>query len=468
MTVMQKIATALIVFVLAAAFAVMANAADRKPNIILIMADDLGYEDLGCQGHEAIRTPVLDRLAASGIRLTNFHSGATVCTPSRMALLTGSYAVRLGWEKGVVGAMMGKHEGMNPKALTIAEIFKSAGYATGISGKWHIGDQPDTRPDAQGFDSTYWIPVSNNATDEIWRGGELSEKPFENRLLTQKFTDEALRFIEANKDRPFLLYLAYTAPHFPVEPHPEWKGHSSFGDYGDVVEELDSRIGEVLAAIRDLSLEKDTIVVFLSDNGPNPNEQANCRPFRGSKWSALEGGTRVPGIVSWTGEIPPGQTSDALVSAMDLLPSLCRAAGINWQDRSPELPPVDGLDVWDTFLGKSNSHPRTELLHWHGKSNQPQAISSGNWKLFFERRHALEGLGTDRATPEQHERLAALRRDLGSATANLPLLIRLDGDPGETIDLSEQYPERVSEMTARARELTREIEDAPKLPIVDM
>lgn len=442
-----------------------ASAADRKPNIILIMVDDLGYEDLACYGHDSIRTPVLDGLAASGIRLTNFHSGATVCTPSRMALLTGAYPVRLGWKQGVVGYKMGRHDGMAPEALTIAEIFKSAGYATAISGKWHIGDQPDTRPDAQGFDRTFFIPLSNNQIDEIWRGGDIAEKPFENRLLTEKFTEEAKTFIKANKEQPFFLYLAYTAPHFPVEPHPEWEGLSSFGKYGDVVEELDSRIGEVLTTVRDLALEKHTIVVFMSDNGPQPGQKANCRPYRGEKWSALEGGTRVPGIVSWPGVIPAGQTSNALVSAMDLLPTLCRAAGINWQERSQGKPTVDGLDVWDTFLGKAKDHPRTELLHWHGMDGGPQAITSGDWKLFFNRRHALEGSGTRRATPEQNEQLAPLRKALKSDNANSPFLIKLSDDPGELTDLSKKSPERVQKMQARAEELAKAITDAPALPV---
>jgi arylsulfatase len=429
------------------------TAADRKPNVILILADDLGYEDLNCYGHETIRTPALDQLADSGIRLTRFHSGATVCTPSRMALLTGSYPVRYGWEKGVVGFKMGLHEGMSGEAVTIAEIFKSAGYTTGIVGKWHIGDQPDTRPDAQGFDSSYWMTVSNNATDELWRGGKMVEKPFTNCLLTERFTEESKRFIRENQERPFFLYIPYTAPHFPVEPHPDWIGRSNFWKYGDVVEELDSGIGEIIKCVRDLGLEKETVVVFLSDNGPEPKELANCRPYRGEKWSALEGGTRVPCIVSWPGVIPAGQTSDALTSAIDLLPTLCRAAGIDWKERDPDLPPLDGFDVWDTFTGDSTRHPRNELLHWHGLSKDPQAITIGNWKLFFDLRHTLEGIGTKRLTIEQAEKVAELRQRAKSSDTPLPFLVNLNHDPGETIDLSTQYPERVRKMEARANEL---------------
>jgi len=442
-----------------------ASASARKPNLVLIMVDDLGYEDLGCYGHPSIRTPVLDQLAGSGIRLTNFHSGATVCTPSRMALLTGAYPVRLGWKQGVVGYKMGRHDGMSPEALTIAEIFKAAGYTTGISGKWHVGDQPDTRPTGQGFDHAFWIPLSNNQIDELWRAGEIIEKPFENRLLTEKFTEEAKRFVKAHRNQPFFLYVPYTAPHFPVEPHPEWKGRSKFGKYGDVVEELDSRVGELLTTLRELKLERHTIVVFTSDNGPNPREQANCRPFRGEKWSALEGGTRVPCIVSWPAVLPAGRTTNALVSAMDLLPTLSKACGIDWKTQGRGKPPVDGLDVWGTLTGTSNTHPRTELLHWHGMDGGPQAITSGDWKLFFDRSHALTGSGTARATPEQKEQLAPLRKALKSDTPNEPFLCNLRDDPGETIDLGARFPERVRELQSRARTLTKEIMEAPILPV---
>ena len=174
-------------------------AAERRPNVILIMADDLGYQDLGCYGHPSIRTPVLDRLAGEGVRLTDFHSGATVCTPSRMALLTGAYPVRLGWTRGVMGYLMGMHDGMSPEALTIAEIFQSDGYATAISGKWHLGDQPDTRPHAQGFQSTYHLSHSNNQVTKVWRGNQVVEEPFDNRKLTEQFTAEAIRFIRSTR-----------------------------------------------------------------------------------------------------------------------------------------------------------------------------------------------------------------------------------------------------------------------------
>ncbi len=448
-----------------AMLAVSCPAAERRPNVILIMADDLGYQDLGCYGHPSIRTPALDRLAGEGIRLTDFHSGASVCTPSRMALLTGAYPVRVGWTRGVAGHKMGWHDGLSPDALTIAEIFQSEGYATAISGKWHIGDQLDTRPSNQGFESTYYLTHSNNQSKEVWRGDEVVEKPFDNRMLSEKFTTGAIRFIREQKDRPFFLYLPYTAPHFPVQPHPEWKGRSKFGDYGDVIEELDFRIGELIGTLKQLGIEKHTIVVVTSDNGPNPNEQASPLPFRGEKWSALEGGTRVPCIVSWPGVIPAGQVSGALVSAMDLLPSLSRACGIDWQAKSRGKPKIDGFDVWDTLLGKQTTPPRGELLYWHGMDPEPQAIRVGESKLFFDRRHALEGQGTVRATPEQVEKIKPYREALHADTANPPILFHLNNDVGETLDVSAEFPDEVKTLRARADDMVAGIKADGILPI---
>ena len=399
------------------------SVSQARPNVILIMADDLGYHDLGSYGHPSIKTPVLDRLAKDGIRLTSFYSGGTVCTPSRIALLTGAYPPRLGWTKGVLGYMIPNHKGVSSKALTLAEIYKAAGYRTAISGKWHLGDKPKFLPQRQGFDDTYYIKRSNNQTKELWRADELSEKPFDNRLLTEKFTQEAIAFIKKNKDRPFFLYVPYTAPHFPVQAHPGWKGKSDFGAYGDVVEEMDHRIGEILATLEAENLDKQTIVVFLSDNGPQPGEKAQATPFRGMKWDALEGGTRVPCIVRWPGVIPAGQESDALIAAIDLLPTLVHACGIDLKAARAGSHPIDGVNVWATLLGKKDvPHPRDDLLYWHGKSGF-HAIRVGEWKLFPDRRGAK-----------------LKDKEIG------PALFHLTNDAGEKKDLAGGYPEKVRTM----------------------
>lgn len=433
-----------------------------KPNVILILADDLGYYDLSSYGHPSIKTPVLDRIGSEGFRLTNFHSGATVCTPSRMALLTGCYPVRLGWTQGVVGYKMGMQDGMSPDALTIAEVFKSEGYRTGISGKWHLGDQPETRPANQGFQEVYGILHSNNQTKKLYRGADIVEEPFENRLLTEKFSSEAIRFIRANAKQPFFLYLPYSAPHFPVEPHPDWKGKSAFGDYGDVVEEMDFRIGEIIAVLDELKLSESTIIIFTSDNGPNPKEKADSLPFRGEKWSALEGGTRVPCVIRWPSKISPGKVSDMPVSAIDLLPTLCSAAGIDWKSKRIDQPPIDGRDLFEALTKEGSQAAPQELLYWEGMSPEPRAIRVGDWKLFFDPKYALEGPGTSRKSNEQAEKVEALKN---STSADESLLFNLRDDPGETTDLAEKFPEKVTELKERAELLKREIDTSAKLEI---
>jgi arylsulfatase A-like enzyme len=407
----------------------------RPPNVILIMADDLGYHDVACYGHPVIKTPALDKLAQDGVRLTSFYAGATVCTPSRMALLTGAYPSRLGWTQGVVGYMIDTSQGLNPKALTMAEVFKANGYQTALVGKWHLGDRPPFRPHRQGFDQTFYINKSNNQTDELWRGDKLVEKPFVNRRLTETFAREAIQFIKHNKATPFFLYIPFSAPHFPLEAHPDWKGKSKFGVYGDVVEEMDHRIGEILDILETENLARNTIVVFLSDNGPEPmTKESTAQPFRGRKWSALEGGTRVPCIVSWPGVIPKGQESDALVAAIDLLPTLSHACSIDLSSVKIDSPIIDGVNVWATLTGnKDVSHPRKDLLYWHGADGF-QAIRVGDWKLFLERKGAtLGGEGE------------------GAALFDLAL------DLEEKTDLSLLHPERVIAMRKLAERRVSEI-----------
>ena len=409
----------LILFIVS--LAVWLSAIAQQPNVVLIMADDLGYHDLGCYGHPKIKTPVLDRLAKHGVKLTGFYAGATVCTPSRIALLTGSYPARLGWSKGVVGHILSTDHGLSPKALTMAEHFKSAGYQTAMSGKWHLGDRPSFRPHRQGFDRTFYINKSNNQTDELWRDDKLLEKPYKNRFLTEQFTREAIDFIQANKAKPFFLYLPYSAPHFPVEPHPDWEGKSNYGVYGDVVEEMDARIGEILDILKAESLDKKTLVIFCSDNGPEPlTKESLAKPFRGKKWSSLEGGTRVPCILSWPGTLPTGLKTDAIISAMDLLPTLAHVCQIDLIKRSVEHVPIDGVNVWNTLTGMKNSHPRNDLLYWHG-SKGFEAIRVGDWKLFPKRLRAkLKGNG--------------------------PALFHLAKDIEEKNDLSQIHPDRVKSM----------------------
>ena len=410
------------------------SSGQQRPNIVLILSDDLGYHDLGCYGHPKIKTPVIDQLAQEGVRLTSFYSGATVCTPSRMALLTGSYPVRYGWSKGVVGHIMEKKKGLSSKAMTMAEIFKDAGYKTGIFGKWHLGDEPDFMPNNQGFDESFFINKSNNQTKKIWTGGEVTQNPFDNKLLTEEFTNGAKAFIKKNKDVPFFLYVPYSAPHFPLEAHPDWKGKSDYGVYGDVVEEMDARVGEILTELKENNLSEKTIVVFMSDNGPEPlTKESKAIPFRGKKWSALEGGNRVPCIIKCSSKSKGGGVYNKTVSAMDMLPSLAYACGIDISERSTDVPPIDGINLWDELTGKkAEAEGRPDLLFWHGADGF-QAIRMGAWKLFLNRRDAeLSGEG--------------------------PALFKVKDDIKERNDLSKLFPAIVTKMKGVASQRLESIQ----------
>ena len=410
------------------------SSGQQRPNVVLILSDDLGYHDLGCYGHPKIKTPIIDQLAKDGVRLTSFYSGSTVCTPSRMALLTGSYPVRYGWSKGVVGHIMEKKRGLSPKATTMAEIFKEAGYKTGIFGKWHLGDEPNFMPNNQGFDESFFINKSNNQTKKIWTGGEVTQNPFDNKLLTEAFTNGAKAFIKKNKDVPFFLYVPYSAPHFPLEAHPDWKGKSDYGVYGDVVEEMDARVGEILIELKENNLSEKTIVVFMSDNGPEPlTKESKAIPFRGKKWSALEGGNRVPCIIKSSGKSKGGGVYNKTVSAMDILPSLAYACGIDISERSTDVPPIDGINLWDELTGKkAEAEGRPDLLFWHGADGF-QAIRMGAWKLFLNRRDAeLSGEG--------------------------PALFKVKDDIKERNDLSKLFPAIVTKMKGVASQRLESIQ----------
>jgi len=409
-----------------------ASSKAEKPNVILIMVDDLGYNDLSCYGSEKIKTPVLDKMAEEGTRLTHFYTGAAVCSPSRMALLSGSYPARLGWEGGVLGFGMKGFSGLPLDVVTIAETFQKAGYCTGISGKWHVGTK-DLLPMHQGFEETYYIVASNNQTKALWRGDELLDESFDNRRFTEAFTKEAIRFITADKNKPFFLYLPYTAPHFPAEAHPDWEGHSANGAYGDVVEEMDSRVGEILDTLKKTGLDDNTIVVFLSDNGPDRSQSrfASAAPLSGIKWTSREGGTRVPCIVRFPGVIPARQISDRLTAAIDLYPTLAHACGVDISIPKGGQK-LDGVNVWGTLVGQDWEHARNVLLYWHGWG-EATAIRRGDWKLFF---------GSAKGDPGIEQG---------------PALFNLKEDPGEQNDVSAEHPDTVKDLLALAREQLKDI-----------
>lgn len=413
--------------------------ADR-PNVILMMADDLANEDLSCYGSTRIKTPRIDKLASQGLRLTSYYAGNPVCSPSRMALLSGSYPARLGWRWGVLGYGFAPKTGMSPKVYTMAEAFRDAGYRTAMTGKWHLGDQ-NMSPENQGFESTYYIRMSNNQNRDMYRDGELVQKKWDNALLSETFTDEAIRVINEESDEPFFMYVPWTSPHFPADPHPDWLGKSGEdknGKYIDTVQELDHRFGQVLDALDKAGKAKNTIVIFTSDNGRQGGQEGpNPKPsFSGMKWHSKEGGTRVPCIVRWPGKVKAGDRNGQIVAAIDLYPTLADACSV-----SIELPDaaqkMDGMNLLPMLVGAQAADftLRDELLYWHGKG-QATAIRVGDWKLFFN-----EG---DKGDPD---------------TSKGPLLYNLKDDPKETTDLAAKHPAQVKAMLARAKELLTDVYD---------
>ena len=304
------------------------RAADVKPdrpNVVLILMDDMGYGDIGPFGSKLNRTPHLDRLAAEGMKLTSFYA-APLCTASRSQLMTGCYAKRVGMPDVL---FPGNRTGINPQEKTIAELVKPQGYATMIIGKWHLGDQPEFLPTRHGFDHYLGLPYSNDMDGAAKPGGKnpmpplpllrdetVIAAPADQDTLTELYTAEAVKFITTNKDRPFFLYLAHAAVHVPLHPGPAFKGKSKNGDYGDWVEEADWSVGRVLATLRELKLDEKTLVIFASDNGGIKN--AYNGPLRGTKFTTWEGGVRVPAIARWPGRIPAGSTCDAMLSELDL------------------------------------------------------------------------------------------------------------------------------------------------------
>ncbi len=416
----------------------------RDPNVILIFTDDQGYNDLGCFGSETIKTPHIDALAGSGVRLTDFHVPSPVCSPSRAALLTGCYPKRVGMHRHVL--FPNSTYGLNPKELTIADHLKENGYATACFGKWHLGHLPEFLPRAQGFDSYFGIPYSNDmnhpgnqnkpkvSSDELWadpesaitrwntplvRNEEIIEVPVDQRTITRRYTDEAITFITANKDRPFFLYLAHSMPHIPLYVPDDVRDPDPANAYTNVIEHIDAETGRITETLGELGLLEDTIIIFTSDNGPwlrFRNHGGSAKPLRDGKGTTFEGGQRVPCVISWPGHIPAGGVCGGLATTMDLFPTIATFTG---KALSPPQE-IDGVDISATLLNGATS-PRTEFLHY-GANGQLDGIRQGNWKLL------LKGAGSDKS--------GVMLYDLGN-------------DIGEKTSLAAKYPEKVALLRKR-------------------
>lgn len=417
----------------------------KQPNIIIFLADDLGYGDLGCYGHPLISTPNLDKLAKEGIRFTSFYSAASVCTPARAALLTGRYPIRSGMTK-VLNAK--SENGLPSGEITIAELLKTSGYHTGIIGKWHLGNKEKYLPANHGFDYYYGVPYSidNNSISApgakgleagplpLIRNKTIIETGIDISTLTKRYTQEAKNFIVNSGNKPFFLYLAYSMPHIPVDASPEFKGKSKAGLYGDAVEELDWSIGEILKVVDKRGISENTIIIFTSDNGPLNSETAfnaigydtafikpwhggSSGPFKGGKFSDYEGGFRVPAIIKWNKHINAYQINREIVTSMDVFATIVKLA----RAAIPEDRIYDGNDLTKMLLKGS---PSPTKIFYYYKRDKLTGVRAGNWKYIFSQH---EGPGQTAVQP-------------------IDELYNLETDISEKYNIAESQQEKIAEL----------------------
>lgn len=408
----------------AAAVAQRNGAAGRKPNIVFILCDDLGFGDVGVYGSK-IRTPNFDRLAAEGVRCTNFCSADPVCSPSRAALLTGRYPTRV----GVPTVFMPQDQsGMNLDETTLADALKAEGYKTTCIGKWHLGRPEPYLPTRRGFDEYFGIPYSNDMNPRVlMRNTAVMEQNVELSTLTERYTAEACKFIDGANGSPFFLYLPQTFPHIPLAASARFRGKSAEGLYGDVVEELDWSLGEVMAALKKNGLEQDTLVMISSDNGPW--YQGSPGKLRGRKNSTYEGGVREPFIARWKGHLPAGRVCEGLASMLDIFPTVAKLCGAKLPSK-----PLDGIDIWPLLHGEKQSIEREPLLYFDNWNLQ--CARWMNWKLHIAR----------------HNTAAYTAAPAGGRHSFLlpkPELYNLANDPDESYDVAPENPEIVAKIQAK-------------------
>jgi arylsulfatase A-like enzyme len=431
-----------------------ARADDPPPNVVLILADDLAYADLGCYGAIGYQTPNLDRLAREGVKFTDFYAAQAVCSASRAALLTGCYPNRV----GILGAL-GPHAGfgISPKETTLAEALKSRGYATAIFGKWHLGDAPEFLPTRHGFDEYFGLPYSNDmwpkhpeAPDAypdlpLIEGDRVVARNPDQRQLTTWYTEHAVDFIERNASRPFFLYLPHSMPHVPLHVSDKFAGRTERGLFGDVIEEIDWSVGRVLDALHRHDLDGRTLVIFTSDNGPwlsYGDHAGSAGPFREGKGTSFDGGQREPCLMRWPGVIPAGSVCREPAMTIDLLPTLARLAGADVPGG------IDGRDIAPLLRGEPGARSPHEALYFYWDRGL-QAVRSGRWKLHFPHDYRHLDVPGSGGRPGRYA-----NRHLDAA------LFDLEDDPGETRDVSAEHPEVVRRLEALAEEARRDLGDS--------
>lgn len=437
-------------------------------NVIIIFMDDMGYGDLESYGGFPYHTPNINKLAAEGMRFTNFYAAQAVCSASRAALLTGCYPNRI----GISGALFPNSKiALNPEEETIAELFKAKGYATGMVGKWHLGQKEPFLPLQHGFDQYFGLPYSNDMwpinydgkpADTSTNRGKLPPLPLiennntvrfittlqEQGELTNLYTQKAVTFIHKNKQKPFFLYFAHSMPHIPIEASSKFKGKSAGGLYGDVIEEIDWSVGEVMKALDASGLTKNTLVIFTSDNGPwltFGNHAGNTGGLREGKGTAWEGGVRVPCIMRWPGKIPSGTISNKIAATMDILPTLVNICKL----KSP-VKKIDGVDIYPLLINQPDANPRDEFVYYYDR-NSLKGIRKGQWKLVLPN------------NSQTYKRVTAIGADgwPGKYAIDTVYLSLFDlrTDPGETLDLKDKYPEIVSQLTVIADRYRKDLGD---------
>lgn len=447
--------------------------AKTPPNIVIIYTDDQGYADVGVFGAKGFKTPHLDQLAREGRMFRNFHVAQPVCSASRTALLTGCYPNRL----GIHGALGPRAKvGLNSNETTLAELVKQKNYATAIFGKWHLGDAPQFLPLQHGFDEYFGLPYSNDmwplhpefaqnaATAKrkqgypdlpLYDGNKIKISPVtskEQSQLTTWYAEHAVDFIDRNKARPFFLYLAHNMPHVPLHVSDKFRGKSERGLYGDVIEEIDWSVGEVMSALKRNGLEKNTLVIFASDNGPwlsYGDHAGSAKPLREGKGTCWEGGTRVPCIMRWPGKIPAGTESRTMLMNIDIFPTVAKLIGA-------KLPaqPIDGLDVWPIISSKrAAKNPHSVYLFYY-EQNQLQSVVSGDGRWKLQLPHTYRTLnGRPGGTNGIPSAYAQQKIELNE-------LYDLDNDLSETKNLAEQNPRLVKQLEAEAEKAREELGDS--------
>lgn len=440
----------------------------ERPNVIIIFTDDQGYQDIGCFGATGFTTPNLDNMAKEGMRFTNFNVASGVCSPSRAALLTGSYPVRVG-VPNVLHPV--SPTGLDPSEITIAEILKEQGYTTACVGKWHLGDHASMMPTNQGFDEYFGIPYSNDMWPwrndfrkektpskifpylPLYLNSKVIEKNPDQNQITKRYTEFAIDFIEKNKENPFFLYFPHTMPHIPLGVSNQFEGKTEYGRYGDVIEEIDWSVGEILKTLKQYKLDDNTLVIFTSDNGPwltYGDHAGKALPLREGKGTTFEGGMRVPCIMRWPGNIPSNFVNNEMATTMDLLPTIARLVGSN----EPKDRVIDGKDIWELMSGSYKKNVTERTLFYH-QGTALQAVRKGPWKLHFphQYRHVGNAPGTDGNPAGQME-----------ATIGFSLY-NLDDDIGESNNVVSAYPKIVEKLTGLADVHLKDLTNNSRAPI---